>query len=256
MYKSKCFHRFTVGVLAMLLPFAAATGASGEDSWQFEGDLYIWGAAIGGETEAGDDFDMSFGDILDNLDMTFMGALQARKGKWSLLADVIYMDLSNGMSSTAKQINRPVRADLDVGLKSWVITGAAGYTVIQTDSTRLDLLAGGRYLDLKADLDFKISAEHGGPWQQKVTDSEYFLDGIVGVRGVTRLSDKWYLSYYADVGSGDTDLTWQVLAGFNYRFDKVDAGFGYRYLKWEFDDGGVLNDLDINGPYAGVRFKF
>jgi hypothetical protein len=46
------------------------------------------------------------------------------------------------------------------------------------------------------------------------------------------------------------------LAGLNYRFSKVDAAFGYRYLKWEFDDDDTFDDLDISGPYAGIRFSF
>ncbi|MGB5571259.1 MAG: hypothetical protein WBM81_18360, partial [Sedimenticolaceae bacterium] len=61
--------------------------------------------------------------------------------------------------------------------------------------------------------------------------------------------------YHADIGAGDSDLTWQALAGLNYRFDKVDATFGYRYLKWELNDD-TFDDLDISGPYAGVRFGF
>ena len=211
---------------------------------------------MGGSTGGGDDFEMLFGDILDDLDMTLMGTLHACKGRWALLADVIYMDLSDGGSSTAKHINRPVKANLDVELKSWVITGAAGYTVKETDSTQLVLLAGARNLYLKTDLDFKISAAHGGPYRESVSDSESFLDGIVGVRGATQLNDKWYFNFHTDVGTGDTHLSWQVLAGLNYRFDRVDAGFGYRYLEWDFEDGEALSDLDISGPTLASGSSF
>jgi hypothetical protein len=32
--------------------------------------------------------------------------------------------------------------------------------------------------------------------------------------------------------------------------------WGYRYLYWDFDDRAVFDNLDINGPYAGVKFLF
>lgn len=185
-----------------------------------------------------------------------MGLLEARKDKWTLLADVIYLDVSADQNSTANLISRPVTANLDVGLKSWIVTAAAAYAISETDSTRLSLLAGGRYLYLDVDLGFKISAVGPfGPWREKVSDSGHVWDGIVGLRGRTELSDKWYLTYHADIGAGDSDLTWQAIAGLNYRFSKVDAAFGYRYLKWKLNND-TFDDLDISGPYAGVRFSF
>jgi len=110
---------------------------------------------------------------------------------------------------------------------------------------------------MDADLDFNISAVGPfGPWREKVSNSGHVWDGIVGLRGRTALSDKWYLTYHADIGAGDSDLTWQALVGLNYRFSKVDAAFRYRYLKWEFDDNDTFDDLDLSGPYAGARFSF
>jgi hypothetical protein len=34
--------------------------------------------------------------------------------------------------------------------------------------------------------------------------------------------------------------------------------FGYRYLKWDFDDGDMLNfdELDLSGPFAGIKVRF
>ncbi|MGB5567908.1 MAG: hypothetical protein WBM81_01280 [Sedimenticolaceae bacterium] len=63
------------------------------------------------------------------------------------------------------------------------------------------------------------------------------------------------MSYYGDVGTGDSDLTWQGRLGLGYRFDEVDAIFGYRYL--DYDIGGTdIDDITIKGPYAGVKMHF
>jgi len=232
---------------------AYASDAVANETWEWGGALYLWGAGIGGTTAEGDDIDVSFNDIIDNLDMAFMGMLQAQKDKWTLLADVNYLGLSDDQKSTANLIGQPVSTKLDVELKSWIVTAAAAYQVHETDTTRLDILGGGRYLYMDADLDFKIPAI---PLREKYSDSGSVLDAIVGARGEVRLNDKWYVNYHVDVGTGESDVTWQALAGLNYRFSKVDAAFGYRYLKWEFDDDDTFDELDISGPYAGIRFSF
>ena len=50
------------------------------------------------------------------------------------------------------------------------------------------------------------------------------------------------------------------MGGVGYHFQSLDAIAGYRYLKWNFDSndtgGKLFNDMDISGPYAGVRFRF
>jgi hypothetical protein len=57
-------------------------------------------------------------------------------------------------------------------------------------------------------------------------------------------------------GTGDSDVTWQTTAGVGYRFDKFEIAAAYRYMKWEFDDDSVLDDLEIKGPLVGARFVF
>ena len=255
MFKSVFRRGLAAGVCALSLSVAqAADDSAGDDTWQFGGAIYLWGAGIGGETRTGDDIDMSFSDLMKNLDMAFMGMLTARKGKWSLLSDVIYLNVSDDKSRTTngELIGQPVTAKLDVGLKSLIISAAAAYEVYENARTQLDVLAGGRYLYMKPDLEFRI-ADIG--LRERVAESEDFIDAVVGLRGRTELNEKWGMNYYADIGTGESDLTWQLLAGFNYRFSKVDAAFGYRYIKWEFDDS-VLDNLDVSGPYAGVRFDF
>ena len=59
-----------------------------------------------------------------------------------------------------------------------------------------------------------------------------------------------------DAGAGDSDLVWMVLAGLNYRFEKADLAFGYRHMAWEFDDNDTFEDLDMSGPYLGLRVHF
>lgn len=242
-------------LLAAGLPVGAATEEPAPHQWKFNGEVYLWGASIKGDTTAGDPIDIEFSDLLKNLDFAFMGTFAARKDKWTLFTDLIYLDVEDDYKSTANIIGHPIETKVDVELKGFITTLGGAYAFMETDSTALDVLAGARYLWIEIDMEFDIGAQ-----KKKTSPSGHVWDGVVGVRGKTRINDKWYLTYYGDVGTGESDLTWQALAAINYKFKKVDAVLGYRYLRWNFDDGTnlgeAIDDLYFNGPFAGVKFQF
>ena len=229
------------------------------DSWTFSAAIYAWAPAIKGETANGKDFELSLSDIINNLDFTFMGGVAARKNKLSLLVDVIYMDLEDTSNSTVVQ-GPPINLSVtNVELKSWVVTPMVAYNVVHSERVKLDLLAGARYLYLKAISDFKTQ----GPLETRkysVSGSTDFWDGIVGAIGQIKVNETWYLPFQCDVGTGDSDLTWQVFGGVGYKFSSLDVVAGYRHLEWDFDNnnraGNLLNDLYISGPMFGIRYFF
>jgi hypothetical protein len=188
-----------------------------------------------------------------------MGGLSARKDKLSLLVDVIYMNLEDTSNSTLFQGDLFKLSLTNVLLKSWIVTPMIAYDVLETDRLKLALLAGARYLYLKAESDF----EEQGPFMTRnfsPSGSTDFWDGIVGLIGNVKLNEKWYLPYQGDIGGGDTDLTWQLFGGVGYKFDNFDLVVGYRHREWDFDSsdkgGELLNDLYISGPMVGLRYPF
>jgi len=233
-------------LLAMTAPLSAADSRSA-DEWQFDAAVYLWGASMEVTPHNGDELKMSFSDILDNLDLTFMGVLNARKDKWSLMGDVIYMKLSDDINGS---IDNNIRTKLDVEMEAWIVTLAGGYTLVDTGKYSVELLGGGRYLSVDVPIKFQVDSE-----KLKVSPSRSGWDGIIGVRGKVDLADKWYMSYYLDGGTGESESTWQGIAGLNYQFKKLDAGVGYRYLNFNINSDQI-DDLTVKGPYAGVRFLF
>lgn len=210
------------------------------DEWKFGGELYFWGASIGGETATGSDIDTDLDDILDSLEFAFMGSAGVRKGKWSLFADVIYLNVEDS-GSIAPGV------DASVELTNWVVTPVAAYNVVETEKGSLSILGGARYLYLKADLDI-------GPFSGDESGSNW--DGIIGARGDLDLSENWFLFGYLDIGTGDSEMTWQGVGGLGYRFKSFDLVAAYRYLSWDFDDDALIDDLDIHGPALGIRIPF
>jgi hypothetical protein len=236
--------------LATALP-ARAEMDSGSDRWEFAGSAYLWAAGVEGTSTAGDEIDVSFTDLLGDLDGGVMGILAARKGRWTLLADVLYLSIHQETDSTANLIRIPVKLDMDMKLKGFVSTLGAAYHIIDDTMLRLDLMAGARYF--KMDVDFSVNV---GAEKIKYSDSEYVLDGIVGAQAIIDLNEKWYLSLYADIGAGDSKLTWQAWPGVGYRHENIDVVAGYRHLDWETDEGNTLEDINFSGPILGFKFRF
>jgi hypothetical protein len=235
---------------AVGLPAGAETQAGGE-RWQWGAQLYLWAAGMSGTTVTGDEIDVSFSDVVDSLDVGLMGTVAASRGKWTLFADLLYTDLSEDATTTARIVGLPVKAGVDISMKSAISTLGVTHRVLESEAGELNVLAGARYLSLSTDLDFRI-----GPLRPSVSDSDVVWDGVIGVRGTSALNDRWYLSYYLDVGAGGSDLTWQAVGGINYRFSRFDAALGYRHVAWELDDTNLMGDLEISGPYTGVRLRF
>ena len=70
----------SASLLMSALP-AGAADASAADEWQWEGNLYLWAPQIDVSTQSGASLSIPFSELLDNLDMVFMGGVGASKGK-------------------------------------------------------------------------------------------------------------------------------------------------------------------------------
>jgi hypothetical protein len=249
---------------AIILPFlgllAPISAVAGDDDWQVDTTIYVWGAGIGGTTRTGGDIDISFGDLWDNLDMAFMGALEARKGKWGLLGDFVYMKVSADDSATEEvpvlgPITIPVKVDADVSMKNRIASFAGTYRVVDTGRATLSLLGGVRYFSLDLDMTLDLSAVNTSR-SARLSESDSVWDGIVGIRGEVTLDDRWYVPYHVDLGTGESDLTWQAIVGVGYKFGWGDVMFAYRHLDYDFKSGVPLRDTSIGGPALGARIFF
>jgi len=262
----KTLSRFALFVFLLLVivtampDSAAAEETAQKDGWQFGANIYMWMPTIGGKSDSGDTIEINFDDILKDLEFTYMGGVEARNGRWHLTTDVIYLKLEQDNNGKVTVPVGPGEADLKVDatvkLQSWVVSPAVGYSFIETEKVRMEVLAGARYLWLKPELDLDVT----GPLKsrdKKISDSGDVWDGIVGIRGNVNLDKNWYVPYYVDIGTGDSNLTWQWMAGFGCKVSRVvDVVAAWRYMYWRFDDNKVLKKLYINGPGVGVKFRF
>lgn len=254
------FKGFRVSVTALLssamLCFAAPVAAddSGSGSgWQYAAEIFLWAPQITATTPRGDP-ELPFYQIIDDLQFTFMGAVGARKDKWTFVTDLVYLDVKQDVNRQRDfLLNRELDITGDVQLKSWIVTPTVGYALHESDKARIEILGGIRYLWLKAAADVKFN----GVEKFNNSVSESYWDAIVGARATVNLNEDWYMQLYVDVGTGDSDGTWQGFAGVGYKFNKFNMILAYRYLDYNFDESNrVMEELNVKGPFLGFIFKF
>ena len=244
-----------IATFMVITNLSYAYDTSSSQDWKFSGNLYLWAVSIGGETSAGDDIDIGFDDVWDNLNVALMGWGAARNGNWVICTDIQYAVLEGNDNTTADLVGQPVEARLNLKMTQWLAQVAGGYTVSRSEKHMLDVFAGARYFYQKSEFEFRVGSE-----KLEFNDSKDVIDGIIGVNSHLNLNDNWYLSSYVDVGTGDSEFTWQGMATLGYKLNNFDAIIGYRHIYWDFEDdedlGEDYNNFDLSGPLAGITFRF
>ena len=246
-----CISLFSVNVYAADAGPDASQPDNAQEEWEFALSFYVWMPDIENTTASGHEVEITFSDIMDNLDMTLMTSFGARKDKWTFMTDVVYLHLNHTDNINVGSLLKVT----DFYMKTWIVSPAASYEIMGGEKGSLQLLAGGRYLWIKVGVDLETRP----PLEPEKTDDDGdddVWDGIVGVRGHLNLSDRWYIPYRFDIGAGDSDKTWQAMGGVGYRFDKFKVLGIYRYMEWDFGNDSALQDLKVYGPMVGAIYEF
>lgn len=259
-------------MLAIIGPIASQRASAQSDEWRFQAVIYGYFPDISGNstfsTASGTpSITIDSSKIIDSLKFAFMGEFEGHKGRWGFLTDILYMDLGGSKSATRDltiggiQLPSGVTANASLDIKGTVWELAGLYSVVNDPGATLYVVAGARLLDYKQTLGWEFSADLG-PLQPSRSGSSVIKltnwDGIVGVKGRLSFGENraWFVPYYLDVGTGDSDLTWQAIAGLGYSFKWGDVVAGWRYLDYNFKSGSKFEDANFSGPLVGVAFHW
>jgi hypothetical protein len=256
-----------LAAIAIALPMTAH--AQADEPWKFQFTLNGWLPALSGSSAypvqtGGANIDVSMGDVLDALQFTVQFNFEARKGNWGVWTDLVYADFSQSASRSRDFTiggSHPVGvdADLKIDLTSWIWTLAGLYNLAETPEATSDLLFGTRYLDLSNKLRWSFSNDITGvPRGGSANADLQNWDAVVGVKGRFTFGDdrRWFIPYYADIGTGESKLTWQLVGGLGYRFEWGSIVASWRYLDYEFKSSSKVDNLSLSGPVLGVAFSW
>jgi len=277
---SRCIRRtgvtlcFALGSIVTAAATAQAAQPSAQtDAWQFNATIYGWVPTIDAKVNfPGDrgstDIHASKHDVLSGLKMTFQGALDIHKGRWGVFNDLVYVNLGGVKSQTNDfvvgnaQIPSTASANVTLDLKALVWTVAGEYRLAAGSGWTVDLLGGARMLQMKPTVGYSITGNLGpvaiqGREGSKQVDKTVW-DGIIGAKGRYAFGDdnRWFLPFYVDVGTGQSQLTWQVSGGVGYAYNWGSVFATWRYLDYHSQSGKTLDNITMSGPMLAVSWQF
>lgn len=255
---------------AFLSTMAGMTQAA---DWKFSLTPYLWLPNIEahGATDSPPDsgggepsYEIGPADYFELLNMVVMLGGEARRDNWSLRTDVIYIDFSDERAAVKTvtgpggEVEIPLNAGTSASFSALEVQATLGYWVVDRPGVAVEIFGGVRYLDIKLELDWEFDGPLDLlPESGHVEQSTGPLDAIVGANARFALGNgKWYMPLHADIGAGDSSLTWQLAAGVGYSFSWGDVLLVYRHLELEKDPVDLVEKMRLSGPAIGASFRF
>lgn len=219
----------TLGVLLVSL---TNTAQAQSEPWKFQlAPLWFWAANIQGTSTIGTlppvPLDLDFqDDVLENLDSVFTIHFEGQQGDWGFLTEYTHVGLDIPLG--------PIDIDFVVDIAELGVTRRV--------NDRFEVLGGARYTSMDIDL-----------VTTPVLADESWWDVFVGGRVNVPLNERWTFVARADIGAGDSDLVWNVVAHADYRFNEKYTGFiGYRILDYDFETGSGTSTFAFDGAIEGI----
>ncbi|AQQ71447.1 hypothetical protein SMSP2_01821 [Limihaloglobus sulfuriphilus] len=270
----------TVFLFVMMISISAYSESQPQttDDWEIRLMPYFWmpsldaegtvGGPLGGSLSG--NIDLSFGDVLDYLNFTAMGRMEAWNGKWGLTFDGIFMNLGADGSFQGRRgfVDFSLDADIRLGMADFGLTYRLFEERFGNDNLQrfvFEPYGGLRYSYLKEEIDLNINIAGVGSAGQTLGTSEDWVEPFIGGRVIWDLNDTWSLNVRGDAGGfgigSASDLTWQILGGVDCKLSKnTTLNMGYRYVELDYSHGSGSDELGIDlraqGPYLGLTILF
>jgi len=237
-------------IACLLCLFTASALADEAGTFKWSITPYLWASktqlnlslqdqALGGDT-------ISFSDLLDQIDTAFMVNAETGRGRWSVFADLTYLETSDTEQRPVFRVE--TRSDttlLDTGVAFW--PGGVG--------SHLSIIAGLRYSGFDNRYRFFLQDTE----VSRVRDDNDYFDALLGLRYRIDIGERWELLSHADYSFGQSEGIWLVRASVARTVGRRGLNrilFGYQYKKAEFLAGELRTEYTYHGPMAGFNFRF
>jgi hypothetical protein len=228
-----------------------STTASPDDAWHVGITPYLWFAGVHGTVGAlGHETGVSasFRDIFSYFNIGLMGEVEARKKRFLVATDFMWMRLSD---EKALPINEVGIQSVDVKVREFLLTPIVGYRVVDNKIIKVDATVGLRYWHLGESLEFTPSLMGG------VSRSQNWADALGGARIHIPLSQKAMVTIVGDAGGGGANSDYQIAGLLGYRIGKKYVlQAGWRYLDTNYRGSqSFVYDAATSGILFGLSIK-
>jgi hypothetical protein len=234
---------FLVGSLAAGSVWAA------DDGWSFEVTPYVWFVGMDGDVEVKGtkaDVDVGFEDLIDKVDIGGSLLTVVQKGRWVNWLQLDYYELSDD-----ETVDKIGGAKVEVESDTLLLTAATGIQVDGwSEGQTFDILLGVRY----AGMDNELTISGVGSRD----DSSDIYDAVLVIRPSFPIGKRWRFNPTLSIGTGDSDLTYELQPQFQYSFNETWAArVGYRRLYYDVEgDRGISFDGALHGFILGIGAVF
>lgn len=211
------------------------------DQWRSTLSGYLWALSMDGTARINGmdiDLDLSFSDLLDDLDFAFSVHFESHKGNLGYFLDGMAIQLKPESTGPGGTISQDV--------KSFI--GEVGG--IYRFNPKVEGIYGVRYQAMDVEVDPPPPAMNFGG------DADW-ADIFVGLRFVPVRTDKWLVWLRGDVGTGDSDTMWNGAIGASYHINnRWNLGGAYRILANDYEQDGFKWDVDYKGVTVILGYTF
>lgn len=221
----------------------------------------------------------------DYFDYGAMLNVEARRGKWSIFGDLLYLKMSGDFEGEATLpplvvggpdiLPRPgitIGASGNFEFNQTIAELGGGYRFLDVpwggEGSRkrvsMDLIGGLRYWRLESQVDLDLSATVGPRSRSRSFSAEgtqAWIDPFIGARAQADLTEKLFVWLRGDIGgfglgSGLTsEFTWKAAAGASYNLTRRLSVFaGWQILDVDYENGDFEFDMRMGGPVAGFGY--
>jgi hypothetical protein len=222
------------------------------ENWKSFLSLYGWLPAITGDVKVKgleSDLDISYSDVLSNLDIFVMGHYEGFKGHWGIMVDGMYARVEAEKEHPQGAVPGRRQLKFTQSLVELAIPYRMSWNPVVAD-----VFIGGRYNYINMEISVPSIPV-------KKDDTLAFVDPIVGGRVFIPLSKSWYLGLRGDIGGfglgNASDLALNGNAFFNWQASPVfSVQLGYRALYMKYNEGENEWNGTQHGPWLGLGFSF
>jgi hypothetical protein len=215
--------------------------------WHVDIAPYLWFSGVHGTVGAGSyqsSVHVSAGDVLSNLDIGIMGAVEARYSRLVIPVDFLWVKLTDDRGTPLGLIAQSVKATLNED----IFTPKVGYRLVESPKIKVDALGGLRYWHLGATLTLQPTSLNKSTY-----GSSDWVDALGGARFQALLTRKTVLTISGDAGGGGASLDYQIVGLLGYKVKRVTLQGGWRYLTIHRNPTGpTFADISMTGVLIGV----
>jgi hypothetical protein len=230
------------------------SAAMEEGGWHFEIAPYLWFAGAHGTVGAlGRDVSIhaSPGDLLSHFDIGLMGAAEARRNRFLLNGDLMWIRISDSRALPFPNLSA-VSANVTLGELVW--TSKVGYRVIDQKKIKADANVGARFWHMGQKLNFNPSA-----LGLNFNGSLNWTDIVIGGRVQLPMGEKTVIDLLGDVGGwgATAKLDYQFAAILGYKVARkwtLVAGYRYLFIDYRPTNLSIIN-MVTSGALIGVTYR-